>query len=174
MLDLVRFLLDGLLLLWPFVIVDEWEHAMLVRRGIITRELGAGIHFRWPLLDRVETYPRVEQVEDLYVAVVETSDNIPFAVSANIAFRMVSLPQNWRAVYDSDESLTRLAIGRIASTIAARPMEALRRDRGVLERNLRSDLNAAVKDWGIKITRVHITDCVRVRALRHYVDGVGG
>lgn len=171
--ELLHFLLDQFWELCPLFRVEEWELGMLVRGGKILRELAPGIHWKVPYLDEIKTHTSAEVVIDLATAAVETSDGIPFAVSANIAYCMESIAANYRAVWDGEESLQRLALGRIASYLAEKDAAHLRADRGALERRLRTDLNRSVKDWGLNVTRVHLTDCVRIRAHRHYVDGIG-
>lgn len=170
--ELLRWLLDRLLALSPIIRVYEWRFAMLVAGGIIKRELAPGLHWRLPIYHELVTVPRYEQVIDLATAVVETSDGVPVAVSANMAYIVEDVVTSYRAVWDLEGSLTNLSLGCIASYIATQEHSKLKSRRGVLERSLIATINSAVARWGIRITRVHLTDCVKVRSYRHYVEGV--
>lgn len=170
--ELLRWILDRLLWLWPLFKVRQWQRAIVVRNGIIIAEPDPGLHWRWPGVDEIRTCARCECVVNLPTAAIETSDGVAVAVSANIAYVVESMTVNYLAVWDIDDSLVNLAIGRIASYISMQESTKLKSQRAQLERALVNDLNKAVKEWGVRVTRVHLTDCVRVRALRHYVEGV--
>jgi regulator of protease activity HflC (stomatin/prohibitin superfamily) len=170
--QLLQYILDRLMTLWPLYVVREWNTAVLVRGGKIKRELLPGIGWRWPFLDEVLSSPRTECVVDLSTAAIETRDGIAVALSANMAYRITSLAKLWRTVYDMDDSLSRLAIGRIASHVACLRAASLKTKRDQLEANLVADLAVAAAAWGIEVTRVHVTDCVRIKAHRHYVEGI--
>src|SRR5687768_11455921 len=116
--QLLQYILDRLMTLWPFVMVREWNIALLVRGGKILRELGPGIWWRWPFIDEIRYCTRTECVVDLATAAIETRDGKAMAISANMAYRVTSAAKVWRTVFDMDDSLTRLALGRIASHVA--------------------------------------------------------
>ena len=147
--QLLQYILERLMALWPLSVINEWRQGILVRGGKIVKELSPGIHWRWPFLDAVLTFPRTECVIDLGTAAVETRDGIAVAVSANVAYRVRSVAQVWRSVWDMDDSLSRLAIGRIASHIGGIRASAMKTKRNLLEAALVSDLGEATAEWGV-------------------------
>lgn len=170
--QLIQFLLDRLLMLWPIARVGEWQLAMLVRGGHIVRELAPGLCWRIPLLDQVMTYPATEISIDLDAATVETADGIAYTVSANISYRMVSMARNWRTVWNLDVSLGRVALGRLASFVSTVQSADLSSGRARIEAQLLADLAGELAVWGIVVTRMHLTDCVRGRVSRLYHNGI--
>ncbi len=169
--ELIKFILDRLLALWPLRRVDEWQLGLMVRGGIIQRELGPGLHWTVPLWDQVKTYPNTEISVDLEAATVETADGQIYTVSANVSYRMTSIEAYWRAVWNLELNLARVARGRLASFLATAKSAELNGGRGRIEDALRADLAGELEPWGIEVTRFHLTDCVRCRAVRLYHDG---
>lgn len=93
---LIDFLLRNLRALWPIEAVDEWQRAILVRGGLIVRELEPGLRWRWPFLDRVVTWPASEVVLDLGTSTITTADGITAALSGNLSYQLVDMAKAWR------------------------------------------------------------------------------
>lgn len=168
---LIDFLIRNLLALWPIARVYDWQVAARIRKGRIREELTPGLHWRWWFVDEVKTYPRTEQVVDVQAGAVTTTDGQSVVVSANIGYTVQSLGTLWRRVWNVDSSIKALAAGRILSDVAQRSWEDLHGNaRADLEATLRAAINSAVSGWGVTIERVHLTDCVKSRAHRVYLD----
>jgi regulator of protease activity HflC (stomatin/prohibitin superfamily) len=167
---LIDFIIRNLMSLWPIVRVNEWQVGMVVRAGRIQRELPPGLHWRWWFIEEVKTWPGNEVALDLDTAAVTTSDGHAIAVSANIGYRVISLRDMWRGLWNTEASLGKLALGIIATECARQEWEYLRTQRVPLETELRATLNAQMGRWGVSIERVHLTDLVIAKPHRHYMD----
>lgn len=168
--ELIKFILDRLLALWPLALVNEWQLAMLVRNGRIMRDLGPGLHWRWPLVEQVTTWARTEISLDLPTAAITTADGVAVAVSANLGFRVVDLARCFRTVWNVQDSIGTIALGRIAATCSAFTFAQLC-VRGHAETTARAALAETMAPMGLGVERLHFTDCVRLRAHRLYHDG---
>lgn len=168
----IDFLIRNLLQLWPIARVYSWQQGLRVRRGVVREELTAGLHWRWWFIDEVKTWPSNQQALDLATASITTTDGVAISVSANVAYRMVSIRLMWLNVWDTVRTMKQLALGEIASHCAHRPWAELRDQRPVLEAALVIAINARVAPWGLIVERVHLTDLVITRGHRHYVDGM--
>jgi regulator of protease activity HflC (stomatin/prohibitin superfamily) len=169
---LIDFIIRNLLQLWPIARVYSYQQGLRVRRGVIMEEMGPGLHWRWWFIDEVSTWPCTEQALDLATASVTTTDGVAVSISANIAFRMVSIRQMWLTVWNTRVTLGQVAIGEIATRCSVRSWDGLRGDRAGLEAALVAGLNERAASWGLCIDRVHLTDLVVTRGHRHYVDGM--
>lgn len=169
---LIDFVVRNLLQFWPVARVYAWQQGLRVRGGRIREELGPGLHWRVPFLDEVQTWPATEQAYDLETAAVTTADGVEIAISANLALQLTSIRQLYGTVWSAERTVCRLAIGEIASYCAAEPWARLSTRRAAVEAELLARLNARVRDWGLRVPRVHLTDLVKVRPHRHYVDGL--
>lgn len=167
---LIDFIVRNLLALWPIARVYDWQQAMIVRGGRIRRELSPGLHWRWLFLEEVKVWPSTECVVDLKTGAITTIDDVAVVLSANVGYRLESIRKAWATVWNLEESLRAVAIGRLSSYAAALEWADLTGDRAELERQMLDDLNAAIAEWGLKVTRVHLTDCVKARQHRLFMD----
>lgn len=162
----IDFLIRNLMALWPVARINSWQQGIRVRFGIITEELGPGLHWRWPFADEVKRWPDTEITVDLPVGAITTSDGRAVAISANLSYRMVSMRTNWLAVQNCDASLVNLSLGIIATTCAGKDWPALTEDRRHVEVELVERVNAVAATWGLRIIRIHLTDLVQARQFR--------
>lgn len=169
---LIDFLIRNLLALWPIARVYSWQQGMLVRSGIVMRELPPGLHWRWWFVDEVKVWPANQMALDLDTASITTADRVVVSVSANIAYRITSIRQMFLMVWNVDRTLGQLALGEIATRCAQQTAATLFDDRAGLERLLTEALNGRTQPWGITVDRVHLTDLVITRGHRFYVDGM--
>lgn len=169
--SLIDFILRQLSALWPIARVYEWDAAFMVRNGRITRELATGLHWRWWFIEEMRRYPKRECTVDLESAAITTSDGVAVALSANLSYEMVDISKCWRNVWNLEVTMAKTALGRLCSSSSRRSYEQL------MARGTESELLAEMQrelgePWGIRFTRLHLTDCVRLRAHRHYMDGM--
>lgn len=169
---LIDFLVRNALKFWPLARVYSWQQGLLVRAGLIVRECPPGLSWRWPFLDEVLTWPSTEQSYDLETAAITTTDGEAVALSANLALRLTSIRQLYETVWNTEATIRRLALGEIASYCAQQAWPALQGERAALEATILARLNAQCRAWGFVVTRVRLTDLVRARPHRHYVDGL--
>jgi regulator of protease activity HflC (stomatin/prohibitin superfamily) len=169
---LIEFLLRQLKAFWPLAVVPEWQRAIRVRRGLIVGEVGPGLRWRWIFLEEIRTWPRSEVAIDLGTAAVTTTDGQSVAISANLGYLLVDMALCWRTLWSMESSLGKLALAVLASAVSQMSLDHLRTERSAAESELLSRLNAVAAGWGLKIVRLHLTDCVPLRAHRHYVDGI--
>jgi regulator of protease activity HflC (stomatin/prohibitin superfamily) len=168
---LIDFIIRNLLALWPIARIYDWQVGMVVRGGRITRELGPGLHFRWWFIDEVKTYPSTDIGLDLPTGSITTLDGVPISVSANLTYRMTSIAQAWRSLWNCENTLKLIAIGELTSYCAQRTWQTLCEDRALHETRLRERLDAAALQRGCTIVRLSLTDCIRTHAHRQYIDG---
>lgn len=160
---------DWLLAVWKevcFVVVCEsWERGVRFRRGIPEpRQLGAGVWFFVPFVDRIELIPVVERFIDLPMQRITTADGVEVALSANIGYEITDAVKAYTQVHDYEESLARLAAGHLHRRIHEQTYDDLMGGLAKLERSLEGTLTTRSKPWGIVIQDVGITDMVRQRA----------
>jgi regulator of protease activity HflC (stomatin/prohibitin superfamily) len=160
---------DWLLAVWKelcfIVVVESWERGVRFRRGQPEPEqLGTGVWFFWPFLDRIELIPVVRRFIDLPMQRITTADGIEVALSANIGYEITDAVKAYTEVHDYEVSLARLAAGHLHRRIHAWTYPELVSSLGRLEDSLEGTLTTRSKPWGIQIQDVGITDMVKQRA----------
>lgn len=169
-----QFLIDHFLKLWPVVRVYSWQQGLHVRGGKIKGEKGEGLHLICPLYDEVFKTVTTMQAYDLPSAAVTTKDGTSIVVSANICYRVVSIHKFWTTTWDAFNTVTKCAIGEIATMCANETWLYLRDNRATFEESMVPRLNERCKDWGIVVVHLNLTDLVQAKQHRHYLDGVRG
>lgn len=167
---LIDFLIRNLLRFWPLSRVYSWEQGVRVRCGRLGEELGPGLHWRWPFLDEVFRVTCAEQTLDLATGTVTTRDGRSVAVSAGLAYRVLSVRQMWGAVHAVDRSIANLALGFLAAECARRSWTELLTERDTTERELATYITNELASWGVQVTRVCVTDLVEARPWRVFGD----
>src|SRR5688500_17486861 len=123
---LIDFIIRNLLALWPITRIDQWQQGLLVHGGIVKRELGPGLHWRWWFVEEVKKWPANTVCVDLATAAITTTDGVPDAVSANVMYHMTSIRLMWLNIWNTEHTLKNVALGVIATTCATETWESLR------------------------------------------------
>ena len=168
---LIDFIVRNIMALWPIEVVESWEIGLRVRLGIVREELAPGVHWRWWFIDNIITQPSTETVADLQTFSITTTDNKPATLSASLAYRVFSPKSLWLKVNDQDDSIHNLALGKLASICSGMSWKELKSDRQKTEKRLTKVLAKETEEWGVKITRVYLTDCVQAKQMRLFTEG---
>jgi regulator of protease activity HflC (stomatin/prohibitin superfamily) len=167
---LINFIIAQWKALWPISRVYSWEKGLLIRGGIIRRELAPGLHVRWPVLDEVYRANCAEQTIDLPTAAVTTSCGKSVAASANLAYRTCSPKKLWSKVSNIERSVTNLTLGFLAGELTKRSWEDLTQRRDDVQSELAAHMSKQLEPWGVEVTRVYLTDLVEARHYRLFGD----
>jgi regulator of protease activity HflC (stomatin/prohibitin superfamily) len=165
--------LDFLVTIWDRVVfarvVESWERGVRFRRGKPeTKQLGAGVWFQWPLIDRIEVIPVMPRYIDLPTQSVTTSDNETVTFSANICYEIDNAVLAYTEVHDLEDFMSRASMGHLHGKIHEWNLGELMAHLKELEKSLEGMLGTRVKRWGIRVLDVKLTDMVRCRQYRLY------
>lgn len=167
---LINFVIAQWKALWPISRVYTWEKGLLIRGGIIKRELAPGLHIRWPVLDEVYRANCAEQTIDLPTVAVTTSCGRSVAASANLAYRTHSPKALWSKVSNIERSVTNLTLGFLASELTKRTWEDLTQRRDEVQSELAAHMTKQLEVWGVEVTRVYLTDLIEAVSYRLFGD----
>lgn len=154
----------------PFVTVPTWARGVRVRGGKHVKELKPNIHWRWLGIDKVFFVTVVPEVINLPTQSITTKDRVEVTFSANIEYEVVDAVAKFTKVSDFDNSLVNAAMGHIAKKIRDWTYDELIDGQRKLELSLRETLTTYVRDWGVKINDVRLTDMVKARQYRLFGD----
>lgn len=165
--EIVQVLGDHLGRLLPFVVVNEYEHAVLLRGGKFRRELKAGLHCVWPLWDHVLSTSSVWTTERTTPQSVTTESGVSLVVSLAVTWRVSCAKKFLLEVYDGK--------GAVLDCIAGATGQVLQTYDGVapyrsLEREIRKLANRRAEQWGVRFQRVQFADLAKARTLRLVTD----
>lgn len=168
----VEAILDRIADLWPFVRVKTYQAGVRFRGGKGPALLEPGVHFAIWWFDEVFMVDITQQPINLPTQSITTADGVPVSFSANIIYRVDDAVTLFTAIRDFEDSVTAIAMSHLAKKVRAWSMEELRTGQDELERSLERTLQTRVRDWGVKIIDVGLTDLVQARAYRLLGDPV--
>jgi len=160
------FALLGILVAPSFVVINQWDKAVVLRLGKYHRVLEPGVHFLRPLLDRCVAFVDTRiRVTDFSAEKILTRDTVPVHVDA-LAFWMIWDAQ--KAILEVEnflEAVTLSAQTALRDSIGKYSLTTLLTERETLYNEIQSILDAKTNPWGITILSVEFTDILLPKEL---------
>lgn len=160
----VQALLEWLRNFWPFVVVMQYERGVRYWRG---RVVGVALEPDWywcvPFFMEIHQVQVMPDILKLWNLCVTTQDNAPLRVRANVRYEIFDAIAVWNNVQDYKDNLGDEARTHIARVMRRRNYAELLADQDTIEKECKNEMNKVVKDWGIKVIRVGITDFIRTK-----------
>jgi regulator of protease activity HflC (stomatin/prohibitin superfamily) len=164
-------------ILWWFGVwrVNQSEQRVVERLGRYSRTLQPGLHIIIPFIDRISAIRSV--TENLFV--VEklqpiTLDNVKVDVELSILWRIVEAEKTVYRIGGVDRDRTELGrelsnsrvekaiettvVGVVRSVVGRTELDGIQSNRSQIVEAVENELKLVSEEWGIKITRVEITD----------------
>lgn len=158
--------------LWPFTRVMPWQRGVrstfIPFKGVRVSLLDPGIarHIWW--FDTVIALDVQEDSVNLATQSVTTSDDAAVTFSASFMYEIEDVQAALFNVKEFTSSLQDLAIMHLSERVREMKWVELREGQKDLERSLKGTLETRAKKWGVRITKVGITDLVKARQFRHF------
>jgi regulator of protease activity HflC (stomatin/prohibitin superfamily) len=153
------------------VIIEPTDKAVKVFLGKYVKVVGPGWYIIWPIIHRMIRRVVITQVVDLAPQTVTTQDGHGLVVSGAIRYHVVDARKAILNVEDLDKALSTLALGVILDYMHTRTLTDSF-DIESVKKELRRALAKEAEDWGIKLEKVYLTDCGKVRSLRLFGDNM--
>lgn len=155
----VIIILAIILLIKGIKIVSQANLLVIERLGKYNRVLSGGIHFIVPIVDNpVKELTTKEQMIDIPSQSVITKDNVNITIDGIVFCAVEDAQEATYNVVDFKKAISNLAMTTIRSEIGSMELDATLSNRETLNVKLQSALGEAATNWGVKITRVEISD----------------
>ncbi|KMW59054.1 putative stomatin/prohibitin-family membrane protease subunit YbbK [Candidatus Rhodobacter oscarellae] len=140
-------------------IVPQSEQHVVERFGRLRAVLGPGINLIVPFLDRVKH--RVSILERQLPTQSQdaiTSDNVLVKVDTSVFYRIVHPEKTVYRIRDVDGAIITTVAGIVRAQIGKMELDEVQSNRATLISTIQHNVEAAVDDWGIEVTRAEILD----------------
>lgn len=154
--------------------VTPKERAVLLRRGKVRKEIGAGMYFLLPVVDEVLVQPVVDQVVDLPDVTVRTKDGVSVVGSGVIEYDIVDLQKALFEVLDYDDAIKTLGSACLAKGITGLVWEGNGRAVREMEGKVVKELRRRGEQWGIRVKRVMVNRLIETVGVDLTLHGIGG
>ncbi|MBN2815050.1 MAG: SPFH/Band 7/PHB domain protein [Campylobacterales bacterium] len=140
-------------------IVSQAHKVVIERLGKYNRTLTGGLNFIIPIVDSVRaTLTLQEQTIDIPSQSVITKDNVNISIDGIVFCKVQDAEMATYNVMDFKDSIAKLAQTTLRSEIGSMELDESLSNRETLNVRLQEALGDAASNWGIKITRVEISD----------------
>ena len=154
---LITFLL--IYLLMGIKIVPQAQQWVIERLGSYNRTLEGGLNYIIPIVDSTRAkYQTQEQVIDIPSQRVITRDNVSISIDGLVFIRITNAKQAIYGVLDMRHAISQLAQTTLRSEIGKMDLDDSLSSRDHLNAALLTALDNAAGGWGVKVTRVEISD----------------
>lgn len=140
-------------------IVPQSEKFVVERFGRLRTVLGPGINFVIPLIDRVAHKISIleRQLPNALQDAI-TSDNALVKVETSVFYRITEPERTVYRIRDVDGAIATTVAGVVRSEIGTMELDQVQSNRSNLTETIKAQVESAVNDWGIEVTRAEILD----------------
>jgi regulator of protease activity HflC (stomatin/prohibitin superfamily) len=162
---LIEYLVSWIDLFKPLRVVQAWEKAVLLRRGLYVRTLDPGWHWVIPLaIDEVIRESVVTDTTRTSAQSLTTSDGVNVAVSVVVTWRVQNVRKVLLEVQGKEQAMLDAATGVIARHVTSARWADLTSDEFM--RTVQTEITARAKRWGLKVEDVSWHDLAQCTSLR--------
>lgn len=140
-------------------IVPQSEKFVVERFGRLRTVLGPGINFVIPLIDSVAHKISIleRQLPNAMQDAI-TSDNALVKVETSVFYRITEPERTVYRIRDVDGAIATTVAGIVRSEIGKMELDQVQSNRAHLIDTIKAQVESAVDDWGIEVTRAEILD----------------
>ncbi len=140
-------------------IVPQSENWLIERLGRYHRKIEAGLHLLIPFFEVVRhkvSIQEVQQPPDPINAI--TQDSVSISIQLAIFYRIIDSSKTMYRIADLKTGIKTIVNGTVRSVIGKTELDGVQSNRRHIAEEIESELQAVSDEWGIKLTRVEITE----------------
>ena len=140
-------------------IVSQSEKHVVERFGRLRTVLGPGINFIVPFLDKVAHKVSIleRQLPNASQDAI-TADNVLVQVETSVFYRILEPEKTVYRIRDVDGAIATTVAGIVRAEIGKMELDEVQSNRAALISTIQANVEDAVENWGIEVTRAEILD----------------
>ena len=152
-------------------IVPQANIFVIERFGAFYKAWNTGIHFLVPFMDRVAKKVSIkEQVVDFKPQAVITKDNVTMQIDTVVFFQITNAIQYTYGVERPIAAIENLTSTTLRNIIGDLELDQTLTSRDIINTKMRSILDEATDDWGIKVNRVELKNIIPPAAIQESME----
>lgn len=165
---LIDVLIEGWHKIIPYVIIRDYEEAVLLRFGKFESVLKPGIHFKLPVFDEVIDQHVVITTLSLDAQSLYTIDRQNIVVKGVIKYKISDVKTFLLEVYDAQDALSDMSQSIIKNVIMSMTLEECIDPE--IDNTLTKKVRVEARKWGVEVQQVTLTDIAPIRSYRFIND----
>lgn len=140
-------------------IVPQSEKHVIERFGRLRAVLGPGINFIVPFLDKVAH--RISVLERQLPNAEQdaiTKDNVLVKIDTSVFYRIIEPAKTVYRIRDVDGAIATTVAGIVRAEMGKMDLDEVQSNRSAMITQIKQQVESAVDDWGIEVTRAEILD----------------
>lgn len=166
---LFDFLLNFLYDILPVFFVKQYDNGVMLRMGKFRKVVTPGPVFKIPFIDKIETQTIVTTTLSVPTQSVMTKDKKHLVVKSVVKFKIADVQLFMMNVYDAQDAIADTTQSIVKALIADKVLDECSDNE--FDNTLTKKLRNAVKQWGIDIQQVTLTDIGQIKSLRLFNEG---
>ncbi len=153
------------------VIVPQAKAYIVERLGTYQGTWGTGLHFKIPLFERIARKVTLkEQVVDFPPQPVITKDNVTMQIDTVVYFQITDSKLFTYAIENPMAAIENLTATTLRNIIGDLELDQTLTSRDLINTKMRSLLDEATDDWGIKVNRVELKNIIPPAAIKESME----
>jgi len=140
-------------------IVSQSDLYVIERLGSYNKTLSGGLNLIIPIIDSVRaTITAREQIINIPKQSVITKDNVSISIDGIVFCKVTNAKDATYKIVDFKDAIGNLAMTTLRSQIGGMELDETLSNRDSLNTSVQTALDEAAAEWGVKITRVEISE----------------
>ncbi|HIV61592.1 MAG TPA: SPFH/Band 7/PHB domain protein [Candidatus Butyricicoccus avistercoris] len=153
------------------VIVPQAKAYIIERLGTYQGTWATGLHFKLPLFERIARKVTLkEQVVDFPPQPVITKDNVTMQIDTVVYFQITDPKLFTYAIENPMAAIENLTATTLRNIIGDLELDETLTSRDIINTKMRSLLDEATDDWGIKVNRVELKNIIPPAAIKESME----
>lgn len=152
----------------PFYVVDEFDKGIKLRLGRFKSVVEPGLRFKLPFMDEVLIESVVTNTYNLPSQALTTKDNKEIVVAAVVKYNISDIKKFMLNITDTESAIQDICLGKVRSALTSKNWVECQED--TVDNYISSKVRSEVKQYGISIEKVSLTDMTRVRSYRLFME----
>lgn len=152
-------------------VVPQANAYILERLGGYQATWEVGIHWKWPIIDRVAKKVLLkEQVVDFAPQPVITKDNVTMRIDTVVFYQITDPKLYAYGVENPIVAIENLTATTLRNIIGELELDGTLTSREVINSKMRASLDVATDPWGIKVNRVELKNIIPPAAIQDAME----
>ena len=145
-----------------FIVINQYERAIILRLGNFKKRVMPGIHVRIPLIDNVLVIDIRERVREFNAERMLTKDNVPVTIDAILRYKIIEERANDALlnVENFNEMIKQVSQTTLRNNIGASLFQEILSKREEINQAIKSLIAKESNNWGIMVTGVEIRQVI--------------
>jgi len=165
---LIDLIIDWIADIMPFIIIHEYQEAVVLRFGKYHKVIEKGFHFKIPFFDTIMEQQIAITTLGLHPQSVTTKDGKSIVVRGIVKYKIIDVHVYLIIVNDAQDAMADTTMGIIKETINEKDWEEIQK--GKIDSQISRRVIKAMEEYGIEVEKVTLTDMAEMKSIRLFTN----